>query len=356
MSEDGLDSALLEHLSQRWANDCQGALVAGLVYLGDVLGLFAALHSGGPATPEELARTTGLTERYVREWLAATTLAEYIVYEPADGRFTLSPEQAACFADPDNAWFSAPEAALALNALQQADSVAQAFKSGGGVPFAAYGDGFIAQMDRANRPRYRAQLVDKWLAAMPGAVESLAAGGSFLDVGCGGGLACLEVLRAFPRATATGLDRHPPSIERARANARAAGLESRARFETTPVGELPMGSRFDVVTTFDVVHDLADPVHVLSGIRQVLGSGGCYLMADGKFNDRLEEGIGQPGARFAAYSVLHCLPQSLADNGAGLGALIGETTKRELARQAGFSTFEALPIADDFMAFYCLRA
>ncbi len=356
MSEDGLDSALLDQLTERWTNDCQGALVTGLVYLGDALGLFAALRAAGPAAPEELARTTGLRERYVREWLAAMALAEYIVYNPADERYTLSPEQAACFADPDNAWFSAPEAALALNALQQADGVAQAFKSGGGVAFAAYGDGFIAQLDRANRPRYRAHLVDNWLAAMPGAVEALAAGGSFLDVGCGGGLACLEVLRAFPRATAMGLDRHPPSVERARANARAAGLESRARFETTPVEDLPAGTGFDVVTTFDVVHDLAEPVRVLSAIRQVLGSDGCYLMADGKFSDRLEEGIGQPGGRFAGYSVFHCLPQSLAENGAGLGALIGETTKRELARQAGFSTFEALPIEDDFMAFYCLRA
>jgi SAM-dependent methyltransferase len=356
MSEHRLDSALLERLAQRWITDSQGTIVAGLVYLGDELGLFAALRDVGPATPGELSVTSGLKERYVREWLASLALAEYISYNPADGRFSLSPEQAACFADPDDVWFSAPEATFAIKNVQQVDRIAEAFRSGGGVPFAGYGERFIAEMDRANRSRYRAQLVDKWLAAMPGAVESLAAGGAFLEVGCGGGVACLEVLRAFPRATALGLDRHPASIERATANACAAGLESRARFETTPVQELPTEARFDVVATFDVVHDLADPVRVLSGIRQVLSSEGGYLMADGRFSDRLEEGIGQPGARFAGYSVFHCLPQSLAENGAGLGALIGESTKRDLARQAGFSSFEVLPIADDFMAFYCLRA
>jgi SAM-dependent methyltransferase len=350
------DGARLERLAQRWMTDRQGALVAGLVYLGDELGLFAALRDKGPATPDELATKTGLTERYVREWLAAMALAEYIAYNQADGRFHLTPEQVACFADPDSVWFSAPEATFVLKNLQQADRVAAAFRSGGGVAFADYGERFIAEMDRANRPAYRAYLVDDWLAAMPGAVESLAAGGSFLDVGCAGGTSCLEVLRAFPRASALGLDRHPASIERARSNARAAGLESRARFETTPVEDLPAGTRFDVITTFDVVHDLADPIRVLSGIQRALSPDGGYLMADGKFFDRLEDGIGQPGARFAGFSVFHCLPQSLADNGAGLGGLIGENTKRELARQAGFSSFEVLPIDDDFMSFYCLRA
>ena len=354
MSE-SLDNARAQRIAERWMTDCQGALVAGLVYLGDELGLFAAMRRLGPATAAELAQGADLTERYVREWLAAMALAEYIGYNPADGRFSLSPEQAACFADSDNVWFSAPEANLVLTNLQQADRVAEAFKNGGGVPFAAYGERFIAGMDRANRPRFHAELVGNWLAAMPGAVDALTAGGSFLDVGCSGGLPCLEVLQAFPRATALGLDRHPGSIERARANAVAMGLEGRARFETTPVEDLPPEAGFDVVTTFDVVHDLADPVRVLSAIRRVLSPDGGYFMADGKYSDRLEEGIGQPGARFAGYSVFHCLPQSLAENGAGLGGLIGEMAKRELARQAGFSSFEALPIADDFMAFYCLR-
>ena len=352
---DGAESTqtALDQLTQRIDRDIMGALTVGLIYLGDRLGLFDALRAGGPATAAELAARTGLVERYVREWLTGMATQKYLAYEPAGNRFGLTPGQAAIFADPQSRSYRAPVAIPVLKNLEQADRLATAFREGGGVPFAAYGELFIEAMDRINGPQFRAHLL-RWLAGLPGAVESLTGGGSYLDVGCGGGIPCVEVARAFPRATALGLDLHAPSIERARAAARAAGLADRVSFETRAIEELPAGKHFDVVTTFDVVHDLADPVSVLRGIRRALAPGGVYLMVESKVDDSLEEQIASQVNY--GWSVFHCLPQSLAEGGAGLGNPLRPAMARELATAAGFSSFTVLPIDDEGRAFYDMRA
>lgn len=353
MDGKGSDPTALERLGQRLESNFAGAMTVGLIYLGDQLGLFAALRDAGPITAAGLAERTGLVERYVREWLAGMVAAGLVAYEPDEERFGLTPEQVAVFADPASLSYSAPLATCLLINLAQADHVATAFRQGGGVPFDAYGLPFAEAMERLTGPGYRSELVARWLPALPGAVESLHAGGAFLDVGCGGGVACVEVARAFPQASVLGLDRHAPSIERARANARAAGLEARVRFDTVAVEALPPEARFDVVTTFDVIHDLADPVGVLRAIRQVLAPDGGYLMVEGKVGDRLEENIGPPYQLSYGISVFHCLPQSLVEGGAGLGGCMGPATAQELAATAGFGRFTVLPL--EGAAFYELR-
>lgn len=358
MSEhDGLplDRQAMEDLGACLERDMAGAAAMGMIYLGDRLGLFTALRDGGPATAAELAARTGLVERYVREWLAGVAAARYLIYDAASARFTLTAEQAEYLADPDSASFTAPTAQYLLKILDQADAVAAAFRHGGGVPYSAYDAGVTEGFERSSRAVFRHSLVQTWLPALPGVVAALEAGGSMLDVGCGGGGACLAVAQAFPRTRVVGIDAHPPAIERARAAAAAAGVAGRVTFRAMRAEELPAEPAYDLVTTFDVIHDLADPVGALRGIRRVLKPGGAYLMSDPNAADTLEGNLTALGQVFYWASVFYCLTVSLAQGGAGLGTCMGEAKARELAAEAGFSTFRRLPIEDRWTALFDLR-
>jgi 2-polyprenyl-3-methyl-5-hydroxy-6-metoxy-1,4-benzoquinol methylase len=349
-----LDSAILDALGQRIEDDLTGATTVGLIYLGDRLGLFTALRDGGPATSAELAVRSGLVERYVREWLAGMAASRYLDYDPATARFTLTPEQSACFADPESVTFSSPTAQLIVKVLEQADGVAEAFRRGGGVPYSAYDRGVTEGIERSNVPAYRSTLVQEWLPAIPGVVEILRAGGTMLDVGCGGGHACIAVATAFPQARVVGIDPHEPSIVRARANAAAAGVGDRVRFEAVKAEDLA-ANQFDLVTTFDVIHDMADPLAALGSIRRLLGPRGVYLMQDPNAADALEDNISTKGRFFYGVSVFYCMTVSLAQGGVGLGTCMGEAKARQLATEAGFTSFRRLPIDNPFSAFFEVR-
>jgi 2-polyprenyl-3-methyl-5-hydroxy-6-metoxy-1,4-benzoquinol methylase len=350
-----LNRSLMEDLGARLERDMAGVAALGLIYLGDRLGLFTALRDGGPATAAELAARTGLVERYVREWLAGMAAARYLAYDARTQRFSLTAEQAAYLADPDSASFTAPTAQYVLKILEQADAVATAFRHGGGVPYSAYDAGVTEGFERSARATFRNSLVQTWLPALPGVVEALEAGGSMLDVGCGGGGACLAVAQAFPHAHIMGIDAHPPAIERAQAAAAASGLADRVSFTVLRAEDLPDGPAYDLVTTFDVVHDLADPVGALRGIRRVLKPDGAYLMMDPNAADTLEGNLSAQGQFFYWASVYYCLTVSLAQGGVGLGTCMGEARARELAAEGGFSSFRRLPIEDGWNAFFDLR-
>lgn len=350
-----LDRLSLDELGTSVERDMAGAAAMGLVYLGDRLALFPALREGGPATAAELAARTGLVERYVREWLAGMAAARYLAYDPLTERYTLTPEQAAFFADPDSASFSAPTAQYLLKILEQADAVADAFRRGGGVPYSAYDPGVTEGFERSSRAIFHNSLVQTWLPALPGVVEILRAGGSMLDVGCGGGGACIEVATAFPQANVVGIDAHPPAIERARATAAAAGVADRVRFMAAKAEDLPDGTTFDLVTTFDVIHDMADPLGVLRSIRRALKPTGAYLMMEPNAADTLEHNLTAQGQVFYWASVFYCMTVSLAQGGAGLGTCMGEAKARELATAAGFARFTRLPIQDSWSAFFDVR-
>lgn len=344
-----------EDLAARVERDMAGAAAVGMLYLGDRLGLFTALRDGGPATVEELAARTGLVERYVREWLAGMAAARYLDYDPVTARFTLNSVQEALFADPLSATFAAASAQFQMKILEQADAVAEAFRHGGGVPYSAYDRGVFEGFERSTRATIHNNLVETWLPAVPGVVAALEAGGSMLDVGCGGGSACLEVARAFPRARVAGIDPHGPAIERAQADAAAEGLAERVTFNAARAEYLPEGASYDLVTTFDVIHDLADPVAALRGIHRVLKPAGAYLMLEPNAADTLEGNLTQQGQFLYWASVFYCMTVSLAQNGAGLGTCMGEARARQIAAEAGFTVFRRLPVGDSWTALYELR-
>src|SRR5215469_1529224 len=245
---------------QQLMKDVAASFHSAMTYIGDRLGIFKAIAAAGPVTVQELAQRTGLQERYLREWLGSMVAAQYVTYDPATARYTLPPEHVAPLADEDSPVFLASMFAGLLPHLIVAPKVAEAFRKGGGVAQSEYPQELFAAMERMTAPMYKHFLVQQWLPVLPEVVSKLQVGGAALDVGCGSGMAAIKIAQAFPQARVFGFDRHAGSIERARANARSAGLgEKHIRFDVADCNKLPH-STFDFVTTFEVVHDAIDPL------------------------------------------------------------------------------------------------
>jgi SAM-dependent methyltransferase len=351
-----IDKEKAQRFLKQLMKDVAAAFHSAMTYIGDRLGIFKAMaQAGAPLTVEELAQRTGLQERYLREWLGSMVAAQYVDYDPKTQRYRLPPEHAAPLADEDSPVFLASMFAGLMPHLTVAPKVAEAFRTGGGVAQSEYPQELFAAMERMTAPMYKHFLVQQWLPALPQVVTKLQSGGAALDVGCGSGMAAIKIAEAFPQARVFGFDRHAGSIERARANARAAGLgETRIRFDVADCTQLPH-STFDFVTTFEVVHDAVDPLALVSSIRNALRPGGTYMMAEVNASSRVEDNISPMGRMLYSASTLYCMTTSLAEGGAGLGAAMGEAKARELAEKAGFRHFRRLPIDHAFAALYELR-
>ncbi len=335
--------------------DVATSLAAGLMVVGDQAGLFRHMAGAGPIGAEALAERSGVRLRYVQEWLAAMAGAGYVEYDAAGDLFTLPDEHAQFLTDPGSEYYLGGLFGSLPGLMAMAPKLAEAFRSGSGISFAEYGAGMPRALEVMNRPVYEARLVKSWLPAMPEVMARLQAGGRALDVGCGTGVVPLTLAKAFPSATVAGLDLDAPSIDIARGYARDAGLDGRVSFLAQPLEALPATPAWDLISTFDVMHDLPDPVGAMQHIRAALTAGGTYLMVEPKVGDDLESNLANPFARmFYGISCLHCVPQSLAQGGLGLGACWGEKRARALAAQAGFSRFERLGIKTAGLAFYAL--
>jgi 2-polyprenyl-3-methyl-5-hydroxy-6-metoxy-1,4-benzoquinol methylase len=355
MADAGFNKEKAQRFLQQLMKDVAASFHSAMTYIGDRLGIFKAMAAAGPITVEDLAQRTGLQERYLREWLGSMVAAQYINYDPKGATYALPPEHVAPLADEDSPVFLASMFAGLLPHLIVAPKVAEAFRTGGGVAQSEYPQELFAAMERMTAPMYKHYLVQQWLPALLDVVAKLKSGGAALDVGCGSGLAAIKIAEAFPEARVFGFDRHTGSIERARANARAAGLgENRIRFDVADCNQLPH-STFDFVTTFEVVHDAVDPQALVASIRNALRPGGTYMMAEVNASSRVEDNISPMGRMLYSASTLYCMTTSLAEGGAGLGAAMGEAKARELAHHAGFGHFRRLPIDHPFAALYELR-
>lgn len=331
-----VDSQEVQAFVGKVLNDSSAALVTTLAAIGDRLGLFKSLATGGPATSAELATRAGINERYAREWLGGMTTAGYLRHDPGTNRFALPAEHAAALADEGGPFFFGGIHEMLLSFANVVDPITEAFRRGGGVPQSAYGERFWEGMERFSGSWYDHQLVQAWLPAMPDVQAMLTRGAEVADVGCSRGRALIRMAEAFPKSRFVGYDIFAPSIEAARANARRAGVEDRVRFEVRDASAgLPR--TFDVISTFDVIHDAADPLGLLRSIRQGLNAGGIYVCLDINCADSLEGNAGPLGAMFHGISVLYCMTTSLANGGAGLGTLgLHEHRLREYATVAGF--------------------
>ncbi|HTW89249.1 MAG TPA: methyltransferase domain-containing protein [Candidatus Binataceae bacterium] len=349
-----LDREKARRIAQEVVADAGGAMHAALCYIGDRLGIFKAMMDSGAMTADQLAARTGLKTRYLREWLGAMAAAHYVDYDRDAQTFILGPEYAAALADEDSPFFVASYFQMAQAAMTVAPKVAEAFAKGGGVTQAEYPPSLFEAFERNSGTRYKHKLLHKWLPSMPQVVDALEAGGTMVDIGCGGGRAAIMIAQAFTRARVVGLDLHRESIERARRRAAKAGLSDRVVFEVGEGSELAP-ENFDFISTFDVIHDAADPAALMRSMRRALKSSGTCLVQEINVSHELSENLSPLGKMAYSISTLYCLTTSLANHGAGMGIAMGEPKARELAAGAGFSRFQRLPIKDDVVALFELR-
>jgi len=350
-----LDHEKLKAFVVQAVNDVGTATLGALSFIGDRLGLFKAMASAGPVTVEELARKTRLDRRYLQEWLGAMTAAQYIEYEAPTRRYRLPPAHAFVVADETSPFFVGGFLEIVVPLVAQAPKLLRAFRNGKGVRQRAYPAETFEVIECSSAAWYRHKLVQEWLPTMPDVVDKLRAGGAYADVGCGSGRAAITVAKAFPEARVSGFDNHAGSIARARKNARAERVGRRVTFEARDAKRMPK-ERFDLVSTFDVVHDAADPLGLLKTIREGLHPDGVYVCLDINCGGKLEDNLNPFGALFHGVSTLYCMTTSLANGGVGLGTLgFHEAKVHELCEEAGFSSVRRVPIENPFNNLYEAR-
>src|SRR5262245_19661527 len=328
-----LDQGKVNDFLGRAIQDVAATFHAGLVLIGDRLGLYRAMAGAGGLTPAELAKRTGTHQRYVAEWLSAQAAGGYVTYDAATGRFTLPPEHALLLIDAD-----LPGAfQLGVGAVRDESKIADAFRTGAGVGWHEHDAGVYEGCERFFRPGYAMHLVGEWIPALDGTKARLEAGGRVADVGCGHGASTIIMAQAFPRSTFTGFDYHPASIEWARRTADKAGVGDRVTFEVASAKDYP-GSGYDLVTFFDCLHDMGDPVGAARHVRASLAPGGTWMLVEPFANDRLEDNLTPAGRLYYSASTLLCTPASLSQEvGLALGAQAGERRLRDVMTDAGFT-------------------
>jgi 2-polyprenyl-3-methyl-5-hydroxy-6-metoxy-1,4-benzoquinol methylase len=334
-----VDTDRLMQFVFRAVDEVGATLNAALVVMGDKLGLYRALAGAGGLSPSELAERTGTTERYVREWLNAQAAGGYVAYDPDGGRYTLPPEQTVALTDPDSPAYLPGFFQIALGAVIDSPKIAEKARNGEGFGWHQHVHDVHEGCERFFRPGYNAHLIRDWLPALEGVVEKLKRGASVADVGCGHGASTILMAEAFPAATLVGVDYHDGSIQIARQRAEEAGVADRVSFEVEP-GASYSGAGYDLVTMFDCLHDMGDPVGAASHVRSTLKPDGTWMIVEPKAGDRVEENLSPVGRAYYAFSTLLCTPASLSQEvGLALGAQAGEARIKEVVQAGGFSRF-----------------
>ncbi|MGA2388768.1 MAG: class I SAM-dependent methyltransferase [Candidatus Sulfotelmatobacter sp.] len=334
-----IDPEKLNEFLGRALVDFGATLHAALVRIGDKLGLYKGLAAGGPQTSAELAKRTGTTERYIREWLSAQAAGGYVSYDPILGKFYLTEEQAFAMADETSPAFMPGAFQVALAAIKAEEQLAERFKSGAGFGWHEHHHELFVGTERFFRPGYAANLIAAWIPALEGVDEKLKKGGRVADVGCGLGASTVLMAKHYPKSEFVGFDYHDKSIESAKQRAKDAGVSGRIRFEVAKAKDYP-GKDYDFVTFFDCLHDMGDPAGASAHVRSSLKSDGSWMIVEPFAGDKLEDNLNPIGRAFYGASTLLCTPASLSQEvGLALGAQAGEKRLRDVVKSAGFSRF-----------------
>jgi SAM-dependent methyltransferase len=323
----------------RAVDEVGAALNAALVVMGDKLGLYRALADAGPATPAELADRTRTAERYVREWLNAQAAGGYVSYDPQTGTYALPAEQAVALTDASSAAYLPGFFQIALGSVMGSGSITRAARTGEGFGWHEHTSDVHEGCERFFRPGYNANLVTTWLPALDGIVAKLERGARVTDIGCGHGASTILMAEAYPQSTFVGSDYHEGSIATARQRADEAGVAGRVRFDHVPAAAA-RGDGYDLVTMFDSLHDMGDPVGAARHVREMLSADGTWMIVEPAAGDRVEDNLNPVGRAYYGFSTLLCTPASLSqDVGLALGAQAGEARIRKVVEEAGFTHF-----------------
>ncbi len=323
----------------RAVDEVGASLNSALVVMGDKLGYYKSLAENGPTTPSELAERTGTDEHYSREWLNAQAAGSFVTYEPATGRYTLPPEHAIALTDETSPAFVGGLFQIAHGTVRDTPTVIEAARSGDGLGWHEHNPDVHVGCERFFAPSYAAHLVNDWLPALDGVVDKLSAGAKVADIGCGHGASTILMARAFPNSTFVGADYHQASIETARQRAVEAGVADRIRFEVISAGSFP-GTGYDLVTMFDCLHDMGDPVGAAAHVRDAIAPDGTWMVVEPAAGDHVEDNLNPVGRAYYGFSTLLCTPSSLAqDVGLALGTQAGPARIRDVVTAAGFTGF-----------------
>ena len=333
MNEDKLNEFL-----GRFVGDLGATITAGQVVVGHRLGLYAAMV-GHPGTSDDLARRTDCHPRYVMEWLRGQAAGGYVEYDAVDDTYSLTEEQAFILAEPDTAVYAPGAFVLALGALRAVDGIAEAFKTGKGVGWHEHDDDVFVGCEQFFRPGYVANLVSSWIPALDGTAEKLTAGAKVVDVGCGLGASTILLAETYANSEVLGCDPHHGSVELARKRAADAGVADRIDFEVASAQNFP-GSGYDLVTTFDCLHDMGDPVGAARHIRRALADDGAWLIVEPAAGEAVSDNLNPVGRVYYGFSTFLCVPNALSQPGGySLGAQAGEQAIAGLVAEAGFTRF-----------------
>jgi SAM-dependent methyltransferase len=333
-----LDMDKLNAFIGSFVGDLGAAVHAGMVVIGEKLGLYKALATG-PMTSAELAGKTQTDERYLREWLASQAAGGYVTYDDKTKKFSLSPEQAFALANEDSPAYIPGAFELALGSLAAVPRITDSFRTGAGMGWHEHDDGVFHGCEKFFRPGYAANLVSSWIPALEGVREKLESGARVADVGCGKGASTLLMAKAFPKSQFFGFDYHDKSIEGARNSAKREGVAGRATFEVAKAKEYP-GRDYDFVAVFDCLHDMGDPAGAARHVRQSLAKDGTWMIVEPFANDNLNDNLNPVGRVYYSFSTLLCTPSSRSQEvGLCLGAQAGEARIREVVTAAGFTRF-----------------
>jgi ubiquinone/menaquinone biosynthesis C-methylase UbiE len=333
-----IDTEKLNSFLGRFVGDLGASVHSGMVVIGEKLGLYKALAEG-PVSSAELAAKTGTDERYVREWLSSQAAGGYVMYEEKSRKFSLSEEQAFTLANEESPAYLPGAFQLALGSLAAVPRLVESFRSGAGMGWHEHDEAVFHGCEKFFRPSYAANLVSSWIPALDDVKAKLESGARVADVGCGKGASTLLMAKAFPKSEFFGFDYHDKSIEGARVAAAKEGLEVRANFGVAKAKKFP-GRDYDLVTVFDCLHDMGDPVGAAKHVRAALKEDGTWMIVEPFAHDELKDNLNPVGRVYYSFSTLLCTPCSRSQEVAlCLGAQSGEKRIREVVEAAGFRRF-----------------
>ena len=333
-----IDQSKLENFLGKVVVDFGAAMSSVLAYIGDRLGFYSSLSKNGPMNSEELAKKTGTTERYVREWLINQAASGYVSYDSDKQKYYIEPEQALALTDESSPYFVGGGFQLVNSLVKAEPRISELFSNGKGMLWGEHHHELFEGTERFFKPGYLGNLAQVWIPLLDGVKEKLEKGCNVADIGCGHGASTMIMAKAFPKSRFYGFDNHAPSIERANEIAKEEGLSDRVSFEVSDAMNFP-DHRYGFITFFDCLHDMGNPSDAIKRCKETLEKDGTVMIVEPMAGRTVEENFNPVGRVYSAASVLCCTPNAVASGGAGLGTVATDDKLKEVVNKGGLSGF-----------------